>query len=253
VGKRLQVRSKGNCSILEFQIKFFLEKISMKRKITHIFANVIFRLFSRVSVSGIHNLPTKGPAILAVNHLSIIDAPLVFAVVPRDDLTALVAKNHRKSLFLRLIVNAVNGIWINREDADTQAVRASRDHLKAGGMLGIAPEGTRSHSGELAPAKTGVAYLANLAQVPIIPVAITGTYKGIKKVLLLRRPRFHLTFGKPFVLPPIDRKNRDKALQLYTDEIMCRIAALLPPEHRGIYGDHPRTLEFLEKLNDQVL
>jgi 1-acyl-sn-glycerol-3-phosphate acyltransferase len=224
----------------------------MKRKIVHIFANFIFRLFSRVTVTGLQNLPPKGPAILAVNHLSIIDAPLVFAVVPRDDLTALVAKNHRKNLFLRLIVNAVNGIWINRDEADTQAVRAAREHLKAGGMLGIAPEGTRSQTGELAQAKTGAVYLANLARVPILQVAVSGTYKAIKPVLLLRRPRFHVRIGERFELPPIDRKNRDQALQDNTDEIMYRIAAMLPPAHRGIYANHPRTKELIEKSGEWV-
>lgn len=224
----------------------------MKRKIVHTFARLIFRLFSRVTVTGLDNLPVKGSAILAVNHLSIIDAPLVFAIVPRPDLTALVAKNHRKNLFLRLVVNAVNGIWINRDEADSQAVRAARDHLKGGGMLGIAPEGTRSHTGELAPAKTGVAYLANLARVPIIPVAVTGTYKGIQQILMLRRPRFHVNIGKPFELPPIDRKDRDQALQLHTEEIMSQIAVMLPSIHRGAYGEHPRTKELLGNSRDRV-
>lgn len=224
----------------------------MKRKIVHIFAKLLFRLFSRVRVTGMHNLPVKGPAILAVNHLSIIDAPLIFAIVPRDDLTALVAKDHRKNLILRLVVNAVNGIWINRDEADTQAVRAAREHLKAGGMLGIAPEGTRSHTGELAQAKTGVAYLANLARVPIIPVAISGTYKGIKQILLLRRPRFSINIGMPIEMPPIERKDRDQVLQILTDEIMYQIAAMLPPEHRGVYRDHPRTKQLLEKSRDRV-
>jgi 1-acyl-sn-glycerol-3-phosphate acyltransferase len=238
--------------ILKIQIQFCIEKISMKRKIVHIFANLLFRLFSRVTVTGMNNLPVTGPAILAVNHLSIIDAPLVFAIVSREDLTALVAKDHRKNLFLRFLVNAVNGIWINRDEADTHAVRAAREHLKAGGMLGIAPEGTRSHTGGLAPAKTGVVYLANLTRVPIIPVAVSGTYRWIQQLLLLRRPRFHVRIGEPLVLPPIDRKERDQALNLYTDELMYRIAAMLPAQHQGVYADHPRTNELNEDVRERV-
>lgn len=220
----------------------------MKRKIVNIIARLFFRLLARVTVSGMENVPANGPGILAINHLSILDAPLVFAFVPREDLTALVAKTHQKNLFLKLVVNAVNGIWINRDDADVQAVRAARDHLKTGGLLGIAPEGTRSQTGELAPAKTGVVYLANIARVPIIPVAVSGTYKGVKEALLLRRPRFHIYIGESLELPPIDRKERDQALEHYTDEIMCRIAAMLPPANRGVYAEHPRTKELLSTV-----
>jgi 1-acyl-sn-glycerol-3-phosphate acyltransferase len=229
-----------------------IEKTFMKRKIVHILANLFFRLLTRVTVIGLENLPERGPGILAVNHLSILDAPLVFAVVPRDDLTALVAKNHQQNLFLKILVNAVDGIWINRDDADTQAVRAAREHLKAGRLLGIAPEGTRSHAGELGPAKTGVVYLANLARVPIIPVAVSGTYKGLKNALLLRRPKIQIHFGKAFELPLIDRKERDEALQRHTEEIMCRIAVMLPPIHRGVYSHHPRTTELMEERGEKA-
>jgi 1-acyl-sn-glycerol-3-phosphate acyltransferase len=219
----------------------------MKRKILFIFATFCFRYFSRLSVRGLENVPEKGAAILAVNHLGIIDAPLIFSLIPRTDLTALVAKKHQKNLFLRIIVNIVGGIWINREEADSQAVRAAREHLKKGGLLGIAPEGTRSSTGVLNPAKIGVAYLADKAGVPIIPVAISGTYKRMKQVLLLQRPTINVRVGKPIELAPFERKNRDAALQQYTDEIMCQIASMLPPAQRGAYAEHPRTIELLQK------
>jgi 1-acyl-sn-glycerol-3-phosphate acyltransferase len=219
----------------------------MKRKILYIIATFMFRFFSRLSVSGIENVPERGPAILAVNHLGIIDAPLIFALVPRTDLTALVAKKHLKNPILKIIVNIVGGIWINREEADSHAMRAARDHLKKGGLLGIAPEGTRSPTGELNPAKTGVAYMADKTRVPIIPIAISGTYKGMKQVLIFQRPSIHVQIGKPIELAPFERKNRDTALQQHTDEIMCQIAAMLPPAQRGAYAKHPRTIELLEK------
>jgi 1-acyl-sn-glycerol-3-phosphate acyltransferase len=91
-----------------------------------------------------------------------------------------------------------------------------------------------------------VAYLADRAGVPIIPVGVTGTWRAVPKVLLLQRPRITVRFGKPFTLQPLTRENRSAALQNNTDEIMARIAALLPPEYRGVYAEHPRLLELLK-------
>ena len=113
-------------------------------------------------------------------------------------------------------------------------------------MLGISPEGTRSPSGALIPAKIGVAYLADVAQVPIIPVAITGTHNGIKRAFTFQRPRFNIRFGCPFSLPPVNRRSRETDLKRNTDEIMCRIAAMLPAELHGAYADYPRINELLE-------
>jgi 1-acyl-sn-glycerol-3-phosphate acyltransferase len=171
---------------------------------------------------------------------------LIFCLLSHTDVTGLVAKKHQKNPFFRWVVNMIGGIWLNREEADTHAVRAATEHLKGGGVLGISPEGTRSPTGGLIPAKTGVAFLADRAGVPIVPTGVTGTWRAIPEVLLLQRPRITVRFGKPFTLPSVNRENRSAALQKNTDEIMARIAALLPPEYRGVYAEHPRLLELLE-------
>jgi 1-acyl-sn-glycerol-3-phosphate acyltransferase len=64
----------------------------------------------------------------------------------------------------------------------------------------------------------------------------------------LRRAQVHIIAGKPFTLPPMPRQGREQALQDYTDEIMCHIAAQLEPQYRGIYADHPRLKQLLEEL-----
>jgi 1-acyl-sn-glycerol-3-phosphate acyltransferase len=199
-----------------------------------------------LEVIGLENLPPKGGYIIAANHLSVIEVPLVYCVIKRQDITGLVAKKHQKNFFFRWLVDTAGGIWLNREEADTQALRNASTHLQNGGILGISPEGTRSQTGGLIPAKTGVAYLADRVQVPLIPVAITGTWKAFRKIILLRRPRITVRFGKPFTLPPLDRQDRAKSLRNNTDEIMSRIATLLPPEYRGVYANHPRVHELLQ-------
>lgn len=206
---------------------------------------LIFRLLSRVTVSGLENVPRQGGILLAINHLSRVDPPLIYYLVGRNDASALVADSYKSNPFLSLVVNLVGGIWINREQADIHALRLARAHLKGGGLLGVAPEGTRSHTRTLLPAKTGVAYLADKADVPVLPAAVSGTETAIEQLFRLRHPQIEVRFGEPFRLPPVDRQHREACLQRNTDEIMCRIAAMLPSQYRGVYAGHPRLEQLL--------
>lgn len=223
----------------------------MLRDVLRFVINGLYNLLTRVEVSGLENLPEKGSFILAVNHLSQLDAPLVYVLVKRKDITGLAADKYKKNLFFRWIVEAADAIWINREEADFRAMREALNYLDAGGILGIAPEGTRSTTGGLITAKTGVAYLAWKANVPILPCAVYGTEQALKKLLHMQRPTVRVLFGKLFVLPAIDRQDRDGSLHQNTDEIMCQIAAMLPPAYRGVYAGHPRLKELLD--NTQVV
>jgi len=198
-----------------------------------------------MKVIGLENVPEKGACILAVNHMSRLDPPLVYILIKREDLTGLAADKYKKYPLFRWIINTANGIWINREQADFRAMREARQHLARGGMLGIAPEGTRSRVGSLIKAKTGAAYLACKVNVPILPAAISGTEDAVQQILHLRRPHIRVEFGKPFNLSPIDPQDREASLQRNTDEIMCRIAAMLPQKYHGAYSDHYRLKELL--------
>ena len=221
----------------------------MAHRIFHILFCLIFRilffLLSRLRITGKEHLPREGGYIAAANHLSVIDVPLAYCLLNRYDVTGLVAKNHRKNALFRWLINMLDGIWLSREEIDTRALRAARDHLQNGGVLGIAPEGTRSKTGALNEAKTGVAFLADQAKVPILPVAVSGTWQITSEILKLKRPVIDVNIGQVFMLPPVDRKTRDHDLQQNTDEIMCQLAALLPPENRGFYADHPQLKELL--------
>ena len=213
----------------------------------------LFSVLTRLEVEGLENVPPQGGVILASNHLALLDAPLVFILLERQDATGLVADKHKKNFLLHWLVNSVHGIWINRESADFQALREARGYLMKGGIVGIAPEGTRSRTGHLMPAKTGVAYLAEKACVPIVPVAIFGSEKIFHQLLRLRRAFIKVRFGEPFLLPPLDRRDRNEALRRNTDEIMCRIAVMLPQSYRGVYHDHPRLSEFMGVLEQEAL
>jgi 1-acyl-sn-glycerol-3-phosphate acyltransferase len=127
--------------------------------------------------------------------------------------------------------------------------------LKEGHVLVIAPEGTRSQTGALIEGRSGASYLAAQSGVPVIPVGIHGSEDQVVGANLrrLRRTTIIARVGKPFQLPPLKRGQREQALQAYTDEIMCQIAALLPPEYRGVYADHPRLMEILDGKSTMTL
>jgi 1-acyl-sn-glycerol-3-phosphate acyltransferase len=82
---------------------------------------------------------------------------------------------------------------------------------------------------------------------PVYPGAITGSEDElvVKRLRKLKRLNLDIKVGDPFTIPPLPKENREDALKIYTDEIMCQIAALLPPEYRGVYADHPRLRELL--------
>ncbi len=145
------------------------------------------------------------------------------------------------------MVNMVGGFFINRFDADIQAIREVLKRLKNGGVFVIAPEGTRSKVEALQEARPGVAYFASKTGMPVIPVALTGTEDRVVKDNLkhFRRSKIIIRAGKPFVLPSLRGQDREAALEAATTEIMCQIGAMLPEKYRGFYADHPRLKELL--------
>lgn len=207
----------------------------------------LLHLIARVDVRGYEKLPTEESYVLATNHIGILDAILPFVALNRWDIYIPVAEKWEKNRFLNWLGNYFNFVFIDRFNPDIKAMRKLIRLMEDGNALGISPEGTRSRVGSLIEAKPGVTYLATKLNRPIVPVAITGTED---KALLgnlkrLRKSRITVTAGPYFTLPPIPRENRDEALKQSTDEIMCRIAALLPEKYRGVYAEHPRTKELL--------
>ena len=211
----------------------------------------IFNLIARVDVNGYENLPKDSSFVIATNHLGFVDVPIAFYALDRWDMFVLIAEKWGKIGLVRWVGKYFNFIFIDRFNPDIKALRKVISLMESNNILVIAPEGTRSRTGALIEAKPGVSYLATKLDRPIVPVAITGTedknlFGHLKR---LRRSHITLTAGQAFTLPPLPRANRDEVLKRYTDEIMCRIAALLPEKYRGVYADHPRLKELLEGKN----
>lgn len=206
---------------------------------------VLVSVLTRQTVSGLENFPSDEPFLVVSNHLSMMDAPIVFLNCPRR-MVVFAADKWKNTIGLKQLCETVGVIWVARGEADLDAIKTSIAYLKAGGIIGMAPEGTRSHSAQLQKGKTGAAYLADRARVPIVPVAITGTQNVGAYLKRLRRATVTYTIGRPFRLPSDGRAKGEK-LEEYTDLIMCQIAALLLPEYRGVYRDHPNLARLLSR------
>jgi len=207
----------------------------------------LFRILTRVEVRGLENLPASGGFILSSNHLSRLDAPLIFILLKGRKLTAFAADTYRPRPFFRAILRSIDVIWVHRGAIGPSTIRYAIHALRNGSAIGVAPEGTRSPTHALIEGKTGAAFLALAAGVPIVPIALDNPEKILPSLARLRRQPVTITVGKPIVLPPQPDGHRpdSQTLEDDTTEVMCRIAAMLPPERRGVYADHPRLKEML--------
>lgn len=222
----------------------------MKRFIVFLIRFII-NLIAKVEKRGYENLPDKGGFVIAVNHLGFLDAPMAYYALDDWNLFIPVAEKWAEIPILRWLGKPLNAIFIDRFNPDLKSMREMIKRMEEGQTLVIAPEGTRARDEKMAQGKPGVAYLASKMGWVILPVAISGTEDRliIGNLKRLKRSTIRLTAGKQFTLPPFPKENREEKLQEYTDEIMCRIAVLLPEHNRGYYADHPRLKELLEGKN----
>jgi len=206
------------------------------QRFLRVIVRVLLPLLIRLEVVGGENLPEKGPYILVTNHLSVFDSPILLAVCPHRIRAFAAAKHRRNPVYAPLLAMA-GSIWVRRGEVDRRALQEALEALRRGEVLGMAPEGTRARGVyALQKGKTGAAYLAARADVPIVPVGLTGTEKVKQNLPRLRRTDVQVMIGKPFRLPESGRV-RGLKLSEYTDLIMRRIAALLPEEYRGVYAE----------------
>ncbi len=195
---------------------------------------LVLKAVAQVDVQGLENVP-PGPFVAVVNHLSSFDTLTGIAIGPIRPATAFAAIEHRSDPLGGWILDQLGVIWVRRGEADREAIKIALDELKGGALMAMAIEGTRSRTGGLQPGKTGSAFLASRTHVPILPTAIWGTERIITNLKHFKRSQVHVRIGPPFALPE-GRANTEQ-LEQYTDQIMLKIAAMLPPAYRGVYAD----------------
>jgi 1-acyl-sn-glycerol-3-phosphate acyltransferase len=210
---------------------------------------LLYRLVARTDLIGRENIPDSGAFIAVGNHIGRLDAGLVYFLLGRQDVTMLVAEKYKENALARWFVRKLDAIWVDRFNADFAAMRETLERLRRGGVVIMAPEGTRSRTGGLIEGRAGAAYLAARTGLPVLPVGITGTEdrQVLDSLRRFKRARIILRAGPTFTLPPLDKKDREGSLKQATDEIMARIAAQLPPAQRGVYAAHPRLKELIKE------
>lgn len=165
-----------------------------------------FLLFTvcRLEVQGRENLPTDGPAVIASNHQSMIDIPVVAAGTSRH--VCFVARETlANTRWLAWVMRQCGAILIGRGTADRRALREMKGHLELGDLLAVFPEGTRTHDGSLGEFKGGAVLAAKRARAPIVPTAIRGAVDVLGRGMSWPRPRkIVIRFG-----PPIDSGDPD--------------------------------------------
>ncbi len=201
----------------------------------------IIQITTKIEVSGMENIPANGPFILATNHLHVFDLPVAFAYNPRQ-VSVFAADKWRGKPGGWLMQTVTRTIFVARGEPDRRALGQALEVLKAGGVIAIAPEGTRSRTGGLLPGKSGAVYLAARAGVPIVPTAMWGQEQVMAGWARLRRTPVHLRFGPPVFLPADAARWRTVELEAYTEQLMLTLAQMLPPQYRGVYADKVRQM-----------
>lgn len=209
-------------------------------------------LLLRLTLQGVENVPLQGPVILMINHINFLDPFVVVASMPRQ-VTAMSKIENFSIPFWGLVFRLYGAIPVQRGQVDRKALKQALDVLKSDTMLLIAPEGTRSRDGTLQPAHNGLAFIAHRSKAVIVPVAITGSPGFSHHVKRLRRTPVHIKLGNPFYLRTDARRLERQAMTDMTNEAMYQLAALLPPDHRGVYADLKQATEhYIQFLDEGV-
>jgi 1-acyl-sn-glycerol-3-phosphate acyltransferase len=197
------------------------------------FFRIFYRLFNRWEVFNPENVPQSGPVILASNHASFMDPPLVGAATRRE-----INYLARESLFrfpvLGSILRAVNAVPVDREGGGAAGLRAIFDRLLKGGAIILFPEGTRTRDGSLQPAKSGIGLTVIKSEAPVVPVRVFGTFEAFSRHHSFPQPKkIAVKFGKPIDFAALRAEakgcSKQRLKEIYqevADKIMKEIAAL---------------------------
>jgi 1-acyl-sn-glycerol-3-phosphate acyltransferase len=203
----------------------------------------------RVDKSDLHKVPQKGPVIAYSNHTGSIEVPLIFTEFLPRPVTGIAKVETWNGWFLRFIFNQWNIIPIHRGEADMAAMRKALEALKKGYILGIAPEGTRNKTGAMIKAQPGIFTLAQHSGATMLPMGNWGGENFLKNLKKLKRTDFTLRVGEPFKIDTRGERITGELRQKITDEMMYKVAALLPEKYRGVYGDLENATEkYLEPV-----
>jgi len=200
---------------------------------------LIFNILGRVKLIGRENVPYGEPDVVAMNHISIYDPPLIAAFWP-EMLEIIGAADVFEKPGQGEILKVYGVIPVHRGEYDRALFKRIITIIKAGYPLLIAPEGGRSHVPAMRRALPGIAYIIEQTGAPVVPVGLVGTTEDFwQRAKRGEKPWLEIRIGTPITLPPITDKGaaRREARQRNADLVMQHLAGLLPEEYRGVYAD----------------
>jgi 1-acyl-sn-glycerol-3-phosphate acyltransferase len=201
----------------------------------------ILRMACRVDHAELEKIPKKGPLILVTNHVNFLEAPLLYSFLYPRDIAGFAKAETWRNPFLGMLASIWECVPVDREANDISAMRLALAALESGKMLNVMPEGTRSHDGRLGRGHGGVVAMALRSKAPIIPIAHFGGEDFWRNLKRGRRTEVSIRVGEPFRLrEPESGRAKSSRLEA-AEEIMLRLAELLPREYRGAYADRELT------------
>lgn len=195
----------------------------------------LFSLVCRVDASQLKRIPAQGPVIVVANHINFLESPIMVAWLDNPAVTGIAKRESWKNPLFYFLFNLWEIIPIDRGTVDREAFRLAFDALDRGKILAVSPEGTRSKTGQLLKAKPGVSVIAARSRATVIPVALWGHEGFWDNFKRLRRTPVHIEVGQPFGLTAEGAGLSRDVREAVTDEIMYKIAELLPERYRGAY------------------
>jgi len=211
----------------------------------------ITSLICRIDDTQVAKIPMHGPIIVAVNHVNILDIPIIYTRLLPRPLTAFIKVEAWENPIEHGLLTVWGGIPLHRGQADFIAFRQGLEMLKKDYLVAMAPEGTRNGNGQLLKAQPGVVLLALRSGVPVLPVVYYGHEQVWKKLLRFQRPTFQIAVGRPFYIDTHGQRISSQTLRNIVDEVMYQLAILMPAKYRGVYSDIGKmSQEYLRFIED---
>ena len=220
--------------------------MTLTERIVNTIIKGITRVICHIDDSSLALVPPEGPLLLVSNHVNFLEVPIMYTHLQPRSLTGYAKAETWDNRISAMLFDMWHAIPIQRGKPDIKALRRGLEVLAEGQILAVAPEGTRSGDGRLRQGHPGIVILALRSGAPILPVVSYGGEQFWDNFKRLRRTDFHLVVGHPFRLQNPDFSLTRDIRREMVDEIMYQLAALLPPEYRGVYAN-------LEQASDQFL
>ncbi len=213
------------------------------------FIAALFRIFTKIEIEGLENIPDEGPILIVPNHFDFADSAAIVQAIPHPiEFIAGFNMPHAPAL-VRKFPHAYKVYPAHRGTASAVAMNAAKAIMRQKGFLCIFPE-AGSWAAVLRPARPGAAFIAVNTGARLLPVGIDGVIDILPSLKKFRRPKVTIKFGEPF--GPFKAEGRGRArrdrLDEIGNEIMLKIAELLPPHLHGVFSTDPEIRAEAEKV-----